>query len=158
MNAVTSVIYANEDPATFVDELQHLLPEHYEELCVTKDFPLLPDYEAYGRLAVNDMLRCITCRAEGNLIGYIIFIVQPHLHYMSCKTAFEDIYFVRKEFRQGRTGIRLFQYAEDVLKQDGVNRMIVHTKIHLDNSRLFEYLVYKHTDKLYTKILSTEPV
>jgi GNAT superfamily N-acetyltransferase len=158
MNAVTSIVYASEDPSTFVDELQHLLPEHYEELCVTKDFPLRPDYEAYGRLAVNDMLRCITCRAEGNLIGYIIFIVQPHLHYMTCRTAFEDIYFVKKESRQGRIGIRLFQYAEDALRQDGVNRIILHTKIHLDNSRLFEYLGYKHTDKLYTKILRTESV
>ena len=80
MNAVTSIVYANEDPATFVDELQILLPEHYAELCVTKDFPLAPDYAAYGRLTQNNMLRCITCRSEGNLIGYIIFIVQPHLH------------------------------------------------------------------------------
>ena len=91
MNAVTSIVYASEDPATFVDELQHILNEHYDELCVTKDFPLLPDYEAYRRLTVNNMLRCITCRAEGNLIGYVMFIVQPHLHYMTCKTAFEDL-------------------------------------------------------------------
>jgi GNAT superfamily N-acetyltransferase len=158
MNAVTKIVYADEDPSTFIDELQHLLPEHYDELCVTKDFPLMPDYESYGRLAVTDMLRCITCRSDGNLIGYAIFIVQPHLHYMSCKTAFEDLYFVKKEFRQGRIGIRLFQYAEDVLKKAGVNRIIMHTKIHSDNSRLFEYLGYKHTDKLFTKILSTEPL
>ena len=158
MNAVASIVYASEDLSEFVDELQHILNEHYDELCVTKDFPLLPDYEAYGRLTVNNMLRCITCRAEGNLIGYVMFIVQPHLHYMTCKTAFEDLYFVKKEFRRGRIGIKLFQYAEDVLRQEGVNRIIMHTKIHLDNSRLFEYLGYKHTDKLYTKILSTEPV
>ena len=158
MNAVTSIVYASEDLSEFVDELQHILNEHYDELCVTKDFPLLPDYEAYGRLTVNNMLRCITCRAEGNLIGYVMFIVQPHLHYMTCKTAYEDLYFVKKEFRRGRIGIKLFQYAEDVLRQEGVNRIIMHTKIHLDNSRLFEYLGYKHTDKLYTKILSTEPV
>ena len=153
-----TVEYASEDPSTFIEELRLLIPEHYEELCVTKDFPLLPDYEAYGRLAVADMLRCITCRSDGKLIGYAIFVVQPHLHYRSCKTAFEDLYFVKKEFRQGRIGIRLFQYAEDVLKKDGVNRIIMHTKIHLDNSRLFEYLGYKHTDKIFTKILSTEPV
>lgn len=153
-----TVEYANEDPSTFIEELKLLLPEHYEELCVTKDFPLLPDYEAYGRLVVADMLRCITCRSDGKLIGYAIFIVQPHLHYRSCKTAFEDLYFVKKEFRQGRIGIRLFQYAEDVLKKAGVHRIIMHTKVHLDNSRLFEYLGYKHTDKLFTKILSTEPV
>jgi len=99
------------------------------------------------------MLRCITCRIDDQLIGYIVFIVQPHLHYKSCKTAFEDIYYVKKEYRRGRIGIKLFQYAEKVLKEFGVNRIIMHTKIHLDNSRLFEYLGYKHTDKLYTKLL-----
>jgi hypothetical protein len=52
----------------------------------------------------------------------------------------------------------LFQYAEDVLRQIGVNRIIMHTKIHMDNSRLFEYLGYKMTDKLFTKVLSTEQV
>ena len=153
-----STIYADEDPSSFIEELKGILPEHYEELCVTKDFPLSPDYEAYGRLCMAKMLKCITCRIDGQLVGYAIFIVQPHLHYMSCKTAFEDIYFLKKEFRQGRNGVRLFQHAERVLKGEGVNRIIMHTKIHMDNSRLFEYLGYKHTDKLFTKILSTEPV
>lgn len=152
-----SLMYAEADPAEFIHELQRLIPEHYDELCVTKDFPLMPDYEAYGRLQVAGMLRCITVRNDDELIGYAIFIVQPHLHYKSCKTAFEDIYFLKKEYRQGRTGIRLFQFAEGVLKEHGVNRIIMHTKVHLDNSKLFEYLGYKHTDKLFTKIISTEP-
>jgi GNAT superfamily N-acetyltransferase len=80
-------------------------------------------------------------------------VVQPHLHYKSCKTAFEDIYFITKEYRKGRIGIKLFQYAEEVLKGIGVNRIIMHTKIHLDNSRLFERLGYTLTDKLFTKLL-----
>jgi GNAT superfamily N-acetyltransferase len=150
--------YQLEDPATFIEELKTIIPEHYDELCVTKDFPLMPDYEAFGRLYVADMLRCVTVREDNKLIGYAIFVVQPHLHYKTCKTAFEDMYFLKKEYRKGRLGIRLFQFAEDVLKKDGVNRVIMHTKIHLDNSRLFEYLGYKLTDKLYTKILSTESV
>jgi hypothetical protein len=149
--------YAVEDPATFIDELQGLLPLHYDELCVTKDFPLMPDYEAYGRLCVAGLLKCIVARSDKALIGYALFIVQPHLHYSTCKTAFEDIYFLRKDQRQGRTGIRLFQFAEAALREDGVNRIIMHTKVHLDNSKLFEYLGYKFTDKIYTKLLSTEP-
>jgi hypothetical protein len=145
--------YQVEDPAEFIEELKKVLPEHYDELCVTKDFPLMPDYEAYGRLHIAGMLRCITVREGEQLIGYAIFIVQPHLHYRSCKTAFEDIYFLKKEERKGRVGIRLFQFVEGVLKDEGVDRIIMHTKIHMDNSRLFEYLGYKLTDKLYTKIL-----
>ncbi len=153
-----TVRYIVEDPATFIEELKQIIPAHYDELCVAKDFPLEPDWEAYGRIYVAGMLRCITARTEDELVGYALFIVQPHIHYRTCKTAFEDVYFLKKEYRLGRTGIRLFQFAEEALRADGVNRIIFHTKVHLDNSRLFEYLGYKHTDKLYTKILSTESV
>ena len=152
-----NLVYADTDPFQFVEEMKVLFPIHYDELCVTKDFPLVPDYAAYRRLCDAQMLRCITVRADDELIGYVIFIVQPHLHYSLCLTAFEEIYFIKKEFRKGRIGIRLFQYAESVLRGIGVNRIIMHTKIHLDNSKLFEYLGYKHTDKLYTKILTQEP-
>ena len=44
-----------------------------------------------------------------------------------------------------------------MLKRIGVQRIIMHTKIHMDNSKLFEYLGYKMTDKLFTKILTQEP-
>ena len=85
--------------------------------------------------------------------SYIIFFLQPHIHYKTCMTAFEDVYYVSPEHRRGRVGIRLFQYAEKVLRNIGINRIILHTKIHLDNSRLFEYLGYKNSDKVYTKLL-----
>jgi GNAT superfamily N-acetyltransferase len=147
------LVYADCDPFAFVKEMEVLFSLHYEELCVTKDFPLIPDYDAYKKLADAGMLRCITVRADDEVIGYAIFIIQPHLHYMTCKTAFEDIYYIRPDFRKGRVGIRLFKYAEEVLKGIGVNRIIMHTKIHMDNSTLFEYLGYKLTDKLFTKIL-----
>jgi len=147
------ITYNDEDPTVFFGELAPILPEHYEELCVTKDFPLEPDFAAYDRLNTARMLKAVTCRNDGELIGYIIFIIQPHLHYMSCITAFEDLYYVKKEYRKGRTGIKLFQFSEKVLKDAGVKRIIMHTKIHMDNSRLFEYLGYKNTDKLFTKLL-----
>jgi len=145
------VVYQDENIS--VRELSELYQDHYEELSVTKEFPLNPDYESYDRLAQAGMLRVITCRVDGNLAGYIIFFIQPHMHYKDCLTAFEDIYYISKPYRKGRIGIKLFQYAEEVLKGIGVNRIIYGTKIHLDNSRLFEYLGYKHTDKVYTKLL-----
>lgn len=147
------IAYAEEDPTAFFRELAPILPIHYEELCVTKDFPLDPDYAAYDRMQKAGMLRAITCRSDGELVGYIIFFVHPHIHYKSCVTAFEDLYYVKKEFRKGRVGIKLFQFAESVLKGTGVHRIIMHTKIHMDNSRLFEYLGYKNSDKLFTKLL-----
>jgi GNAT superfamily N-acetyltransferase len=150
---MTQIVYADVDGLAVLNEMDDLFPAHYEELCVTKEFDYEPDYDAYKRLAQAGMLRCITCRADGELIGYIIFFISPHLHYKSCITATEDIYFVKKEYRKGRIGIRLFQYAEQVLKERGVQRIVMHTKVHLDNSKLFEYLGYKQTDKVFTKML-----
>ena len=147
------IIFEDVNGVDFIDEFMRVLPEHYEELCVTKEFPLDPDWDTYKAMAASGMLRTITCRNDGELIGYIAFFIQPHVHYKSCKTAYEDVYFLKKDYRKGRIGIKLFQYAEQVLKERGIHRIIVHTKIHLDNSRLLEYLGYKHTDKIYTKIL-----
>jgi hypothetical protein len=151
-----SVTYAHEPFSSFVEELQALLPEHYEELCVVKEYPLDPDWVTYARLEQAGILPCVTARVDGKLVGYVIYMTQPHLHYRACMTAFEDIYFLKKEYRLGRTGIRLFQYAEKVLKQLGVNRVVMGTKVHSDKSRLFEYLGYKMTDKVFTKLLNQE--
>jgi GNAT superfamily N-acetyltransferase len=147
------IIYEDVSLFDFLDELKQIIPLHYDELCVIKEYDLEPDYEAYTKLAEAKMLRCITCRNDKELIGYVLFTITPHLHYKSCMTAYEDIYFVKKEYRKGRIGIRLFQYAEKVLKERGVKRIVFHTKVHLDNSKLFEYLGYKFTDKLYQKLL-----
>jgi GNAT superfamily N-acetyltransferase len=150
---MTTLIYEDVNGLDFIPEFEKLFPEHYDELCVTKDYPANPNYDAYRQMGEAGLLRTITCRADGELVGYVIFYIQPHLHYKDCLTAFEDLYFVKKEYRKGRVGIRLFQYAEQVLKERGINRVVIHTKVHLDNSKLFEYLGYKHTDKIFTKML-----
>jgi hypothetical protein len=150
---MSEIKYINADPFSFLQALEPMFPDHYEELCVTKEFPLEPDYEAYKRIADAGQLVCIVCMNGMEVIGYIVFIVQPHLHYKSCLTAFEDIYYLKPEYRKGRTGIKMFKFAEDVLKSVKVNRIIMHTKTHMDNSKLFEYLGYKNSDKLFTKIL-----
>ena len=150
---MSQVLYEDVDGLSFLPEFEKLFPLHYEELCVTKEFPLEPNYEAYRRFGEAGLLRSVTCRIDGELVGYIVFTLSPHLHYKSCLTAYEDVYFVKKEHRKGRIGIRLFQYAEQALKRIGVKRVVMHTKVHLDNSKLFEYLDYKLTDKVFTKML-----
>jgi len=150
---MSEITYKAVNPFDFAKQLESIFPAHYDELCVTKDFPMAPDDERYAQMAEMGWLICINCMDGEELIGYIIFIIQPHLHYKTCITAFEDIYYLKPEYRKGRIGIKMFKYAEEVLNEIGVNRVVMHTKIHLDNSRLFEYLGYKHTDKVYTKIL-----
>jgi len=145
--------YKDDDWLENLDALKEIIKDHYEELSVTKTFPLDPDWEAYKTILDSGKLRFVTCKEDGKLIGYIIFFVMPHLHYKTCLTAFEDIYFLKKEYRKGRVGLKMFQFAEKLLKEQGVQRILYNTKVHSDNSSLFEYLGFTLIDKVFTKLL-----
>ena len=108
-----SVRYLNADFMSFLPDLKKLIEANYEELCVTKDFPLIPDYEVYERVAKSGNITCIVCMDDDEVVGYAIFLIQPHLHYKTCLTAFEDIYYLKPEYRKGRTGIKMFKFAEE---------------------------------------------
>jgi L-amino acid N-acyltransferase YncA len=147
------ITYQVERFSSFMEDFKKIIPEHYEELSVTKQYALEPNWDQYLALEAAGLSKVITVRDDTNLIGYMIFFVQPHLHYKSCLTAFEDIYYLKKDYRKGRTGIKMFQYAEEYLKSLGVNRIMSSTKLHMDNSKLLEYLGYSFFEKLYSKLI-----
>ena len=72
------------------DDIQKLFENHYEELSVTKQYKLNPDYDVY--LQNSGRIRIVLCKDEDAIIGYIVFFVAPHLHYKDCLMAIEDIY------------------------------------------------------------------
>ncbi len=145
------IVYAVEKYSDIEPELKQLYPEHYEELTVSKNFPLDPDYTRYSRLEQMGMLHVTSCRKDGELIGYVLMLIGPALHYKSCLVGHEDIYFLKKEHRKGRTGIKMFHFVEQEMKKLGVDRIVMGTKVYSDNSKLFEYLGYRFYEKLYTK-------
>lgn len=147
------ITYQEEAYSKCIDELKAIYPEHYEELAVEKSVPLEPDYETYFLLEKLGKISLITCRKDNELIGYILFFINTHMHYKSCTVAHEDIYYLKKSYRQGRIGIKLFQYAEQAMREKKIDRIIFGTKVYLDNSKLFEYLGYRFYEKLYTKLL-----
>ena len=149
------VTYQVELYSDVLPELRVIYPEHYKEIEqeVSGGFELDPDWTQYFALEQAGMLHVITCRKDDKLIGYMFYIVSKHLHVKLCVTAYEDIYFLRKEYRKGRTGIRMFQFAEQHMKSIGVNKMLGTTKVHIDNSKLFEYLGYQFVEKLFSKYI-----
>lgn len=131
------------------EEIQKLFENHYEELSVTKQYKLNPDYDVY--LQNSGRIRVILCKDDEAIIGYIVFFVAPHLHYKDCLMAIEDIYYLKPEYRKGTVGIKMFKYAEKHLKSLGINLIKYSTKTHLDNTKLFEYLGCKFIEKVFIK-------
>lgn len=135
-------------------ELEALLILHWEEIALNRQtIKLAVDYPRYDALDAAGAFHVVTVRDEGKLIGYHAAIISTHLHYKDDLMAFSDVYFLRKEYRKGRTGIKLFQFVEKALKERGVKKVIINTKKHLDMSRLFEYLGWHETETIYTKVL-----
>jgi len=135
------------------EEIQQLLHLHYEEISLLKEYPLNPQFGIYEKLDETDKVKVILCKKDNEIIGYIVFFISHHLHYADCLMAIEDIYYLKKEYRTGRVGIRMFKFAEDYLKSIHVDMIKYSTKVHADKSSLFEYLGYTNTEKVFTKML-----
>lgn len=135
------------------NEIQRLFQDHYEEISLLKDYELKPDYARYFSIHEKDMLQVILCKDDNKIVGYIVFFICKHLHYIDCVLATEDIYYLKPEYRKGRTAIKMFKFAEQYLKSLNVDMIKYGTKIHSDNTSLFEYMGYSFTEKVYTKML-----
>lgn len=141
-----------------------LIAEHWAELGVHRDrMPLDPDYKLCLMLEENKRFFGYTARSGGLLVGYMGFIVQPHLHYRTTLTAVEDLFMLSPAYRKGLTGYRMFSSAIAKLKEMGVKRVILHDKVHWSEERqalgqpgmdvLFQRLGFEQTDRIWSRML-----
>jgi len=149
------ITYQVERFADTYEEALPLLCAHWEEVGVNKEaVPFDPDVKGYLELEQLGMFHVVTARERGRLVGYHASLVKTHLHYNSTLVAFTDIYYLDPVQRaKPRAALRLFQATEKTLRQRGVRLIISTTKIHLDKSKLFSYLGYQETDRVFMKVL-----
>lgn len=141
---------------TFTDTVEETLPlliAHWEEVALRKDVPLEVVWPLYYALEKAGSLQVFTVRREGEIVGYSWFFVRPHPHYKSVMMASNDVLFLRKDARQGWTGVRLIKFAETSLKAMGVNRIAYHLKYDHDFSRILTRLGYTHDEFVMGKYL-----
>lgn len=149
-----SIGYAVESWEQCWQELQVHWGEHWKEVALDHEtIALNPDLDTLHEMANNRMLHVVTVRDAGELVGYHVSIIRPHLHYRQSLSAFTDIYYLAPSHRKGLVGYRLFQFVEQSLKARGVQKMFTGTKLHLDVGPLFERLGWRETERLYTKVI-----
>jgi len=146
------ITFHNESFRESLPEFEYLLPQHYEELALNKDkVPLKPRWDVYFNREDAGELIFIAARCQGLIIGYFIGFISPGLHYKTCLTCQMDIFYIQEEFRNGRIGIKLFQFVEKQLKKRGVMRWFVGSKNHKSAESLFKYLKFKPVEVYYSK-------
>jgi GNAT superfamily N-acetyltransferase len=91
-------------------------------------FPFDPDWRRFERMEADGAVYVLTVRADEQLIGYAVFLLQMHLHYKHTRVAINDAIGLDPDHRRGRVGVRLIRYAELALEALGVKKIYYHYK------------------------------
>jgi GNAT superfamily N-acetyltransferase len=149
--------FSVEKWADVLPEIERLFPAHYEELAMDRDrIKLAPNVALYTQGEANGILFLAVARnEEGEAVGYFVSAVLPHLHYRYAgPMSTADAYFLLPKYRTATAGMKFLMFIEEELRKRGVTKMYISTKLHRDNSKLFEALGYRATDMLFTKVMA----
>ena len=115
-----------------------------ESLCI--------DWDQYFALEDAGMLRFFTARKDGELVGYIVAIISSPLTTKGSLLAVLDSVYVAKPHR-GRTGLRLFNFVEECMKQDGVYRIMASSSAKNPIGAFLERMGYYEVETKYERAL-----
>lgn len=151
---MSNIEYAVETLDECLEETKPIFKKHYEEIAMYRDrIPLSPDYDKYYSLEEAGILHIITVRDCGKLIGYFWSIISPHLHYSTTISAVNDILYIDKKYRDKGIGQKMFEFAEEKLKELGVQTLAIHMKTSLPFDSLCVGMGYDYAERNYTKYI-----
>jgi hypothetical protein len=143
-----------EPLADVILEVQNLLVQHYEELTLNKQrVKLKPVWDRYTKLEKEGKFITVTARIDGELVGYSGFFLDQHIHYEDLMVATNDVLFLRKDLRQGMSGIRLIKYSETTMRDLGANKITWHVKYSNDIRPILHRMGYADEDVIVGKLL-----
>lgn len=113
-----------------INELQALLPAHYDELSEHRlaGIPLDPQYSLYLARAEAGQVIYVALREAGSLVGYLVAFVAPGMHYRTCLTSTADIFYVQPGTRGKSGGMALFDAWKRECGHRGVKLMQIGMK------------------------------
>lgn len=134
-----------------LEEMAPLAEKHWNEVAHYKDIPLSPNVEQYLKLEELGLLRVYTARDGDRLVGYLVFFINYHMHYMSSLQANQDVFFVDPEYRG--FGSQFLMWCHEQLKKEGVQVVSQHIKAKHNFGPMLERLGYELVDLIYLKRL-----
>jgi GNAT superfamily N-acetyltransferase len=114
-------------------ELPPLLTEHLREVSSVE---ISPDWDRYYAWDVNGMLRILTVRDRGTLVGYLFLLLSPHIDSKTTLRAHAEKFWLDPLYRQGWTGVKLFKEAIRAAAEWGAKELSVPVELHIMDGRL----------------------
>jgi L-amino acid N-acyltransferase YncA len=129
---------------------------HWNETGLHRDVTDLGvDIERYNKIEDAGALQVLVAREDGKAIGYHLCLICSHPHYYETVIALTDTYFLHPDYRKGMIGIKMLREVERILFSRGVKKLFIQTRVAdpIDHSRIFEFLGYEPTEKVFGKVL-----
>ncbi len=144
------MIFSEENYADIIEELKDLYLVMEDEVV---DCPYKADvnHDQLIDMQESGLLQIITARKDNDLVGFHITMITNDLFYKDKKTAYVLYYFLLKQHRGGGRGLKMFEYAENLFKENKVSRTFMSRKIHIKNEKLFNALGYNQIEANYEK-------
>jgi len=136
---------------TLIDEMQNYFGLGYKAYNDDEDLELDPNWDTYKALQDSNLLFIFTVRDGSKLVGYAWYIAMPSLHSKSTIFAAADTIYLDKDYRGRFLGIKLFKYAEEVLKENKITLVLYSVKVYENWGKLLERLGYKQSEVTYQK-------
>lgn len=89
---------------------------------------LKPDTERYRHAESSGLMFTLFAYDGDQIVGYSANFVTPHLHYSDLTMCMNDVLYIAKSHRGGRTGLQLIRETERVAKERGAQLMMWHAK------------------------------
>lgn len=159
--ATEAITYQEERFTDLREEGAHLFHAHWQEASPDLSVPLNVGWDHYRTMEDCGFMFTMTVRRGGVLVGYVVYIIWPHLHYQQMLIADTDSFFLDPSASHGWIGINLFRNAEAVLRERGVHQAWARVKMHVrrgrrrrrDLSSLFRWLGYVPVEMSFRKRL-----
>ena len=148
------VTFQFEPFEAFFAAAQALFDRHFDEIAEHKELfgKVSPDLDLYRAFDKRGVLRILTARHAGELVGYFVFVVKPNAHYRHVLAAIEDLYFLAPEYRKGITGYRFLRRAVEAMEESGAHIGSLRTKLKHDHGQLLERLGFRPVEVIYQKV------
>ena len=143
---------------TIADKIEHcasLLDAHWEESARNKHLMVLkPDVARYAAMEAAGALLSLVAYIDGEVVGYSVNIITPHLHYSDMICCMNDVLFTAKEHRQSPLGLKLIRDTERAAKARGAQLMLWHAKEDTSLSCILPKMGCKVQEITYSKELT----
>lgn len=141
-----TLTYIQETMSDAIPEMQALAYEHWHYV-TDHEWPVDPDWDKFRELERIGLVRFLAARDGTKLVGYMIFLLCPALHYKTKLQAHDDAFFLKAEYRKGWAGYKMFRAAQAMLAKDNVDRIVIHMKVKVPIRSLLKRLGYRQREE-----------